>query len=121
MASAGAEPNHRRNTVRFMSYKKDSVVGLAAWSGDGWYGLAYGSVDGVSTLEQLLAACGSALAEASRILLERGQRLDEQRIQFLPPLGNPAKIICVGLNYADHSAESGFETPSYPALYSRFA
>jgi acylpyruvate hydrolase len=107
--------------VRFMSYKKDSVVGLAAWSGDGWYGLAHGSADGVSTLEQLLAAGGSALAEASRILLERGRRLDEQRIQFLPPLGNPAKIICVGLNYADHSAESGFETPSYPALFSRFA
>jgi acylpyruvate hydrolase len=108
-------------TVRFLSYAKDGVAGLAAWSGDGWYGLTHGAADSVSDLERLLAAGGSALTDANRILLERGQRLDEQQIRFLPPLGNPAKIICVGLNYADHSAESGFETPSYPALFSRFA
>src|SRR3954451_3286398 len=111
MAFACTEPNHRRNTVRFMSYAKDGVVGLAAWSGDGWHGLAHGAADGVSDLERLLAPRGSGLADMGRILLERGQRLDEQQIQFLPPLGNPAKIICVGLNYADHSAESGFEQP----------
>jgi 2-keto-4-pentenoate hydratase/2-oxohepta-3-ene-1,7-dioic acid hydratase in catechol pathway len=120
-APADADLSHRRNTVRFLSYANDGVAGLAAWSGNGWYGLAHGTPDGVPELEQLLAAGGPALADANRVLLERGQHLNERQIRFLPPLRNPAKIICVGLNYADHSAESGFNTPSYPALFSRFA
>jgi 2-keto-4-pentenoate hydratase/2-oxohepta-3-ene-1,7-dioic acid hydratase in catechol pathway len=40
---------------------------------------------------------------------------------LLAPLRNPGKIICIGLNYADHSKESGFATPTYPAIFSRYA
>lgn len=34
-----------------------------------------------------------------------------------PPLKNPSKIICVGLNYAKHAAESGMEVPKEPVLF----
>ncbi len=37
----------------------------------------------------------------------------------LPPIPNPEKIICVGLNYLDHTAESGFVQPDYPTLFTR--
>jgi 2-keto-4-pentenoate hydratase/2-oxohepta-3-ene-1,7-dioic acid hydratase in catechol pathway len=30
-------------------------------------------------------------------------------------------IICVGLNYVDHSNESGFAVPEFPTIFSRFA
>ena len=40
---------------------------------------------------------------------------------FLPVLPAPEKIMCAGLNYADHSAESGFKQPDYPALFPRFS
>jgi len=33
----------------------------------------------------------------------------------------PGKIVCVGLNYAAHSRESGHEPPAYPTLFARFA
>ena len=39
---------------------------------------------------------------------------------MLPPLRSPEKIICVGLNYREHSAESGFKQPDYPTLFGRF-
>ncbi len=42
-------------------------------------------------------------------------------LELLAPLRNPGKIICIGLNYADHSKESGFATPTYPAIFSRYA
>ena len=32
----------------------------------------------------------------------------------------PQKIVCVGLNYADHAKESPYEQPTYPALFCRF-
>jgi 2-keto-4-pentenoate hydratase/2-oxohepta-3-ene-1,7-dioic acid hydratase in catechol pathway len=33
----------------------------------------------------------------------------------------PAKIVCVGLNYADHAAEQGIELPQEPLLFAKFA
>lgn len=47
--------------------------------------------------------------------------LDPETMTFLPVVPRPGKIICVGLNYADHSAESGFKQPDYPTLFGRFA
>ena len=47
--------------------------------------------------------------------------LDTAGLEYLPPLPAPGKIICIGLNYADHSAESGFKQPDYPSVFARFA
>ena len=34
-----------------------------------------------------------------------------------PPVRRPSKIVCVGLNYRDHAAESGMQLPSEPVLF----
>ncbi len=34
-----------------------------------------------------------------------------------PPISRPSKIVCVGLNYAKHAAESGMDIPSEPVLF----
>lgn len=34
-----------------------------------------------------------------------------------PPIKKPSKIVCVGLNYAKHAAESGMELPKEPVLF----
>ncbi len=34
-----------------------------------------------------------------------------------PPLTRPSKIVCVGLNYAQHAAESGMAIPKEPVLF----
>jgi len=34
-----------------------------------------------------------------------------------PPLTRPSKIVCVGLNYAQHAAESGMAVPKEPVLF----
>lgn len=40
-------------------------------------------------------------------------------LQFAPPMANVGKIICVGLNYADHAAESPYEKPAFPVFFLR--
>ncbi|MFT6899420.1 MAG: 2-keto-4-pentenoate hydratase/2-oxohepta-3-ene-1,7-dioic acid hydratase in catechol pathway, partial [Paraglaciecola sp.] len=42
-------------------------------------------------------------------------------IEFLPPISNPGKIACVGVNYANRNAEykDGSEAPKYPSLFIR--
>lgn len=34
-----------------------------------------------------------------------------------PPLGHVGKLICVGLNYSDHAAESGMQIPKEPVIF----
>jgi 2-keto-4-pentenoate hydratase/2-oxohepta-3-ene-1,7-dioic acid hydratase in catechol pathway len=45
--------------------------------------------------------------------------IDVADLDFLPPLSRPPKIVCVGLNYADHTKESKYEQPAYPTLFLR--
>src|SRR5215213_1273935 len=40
-------------------------------------------------------------------------------VAFLPVIPSPGKTICLGLNYAEHAREGGFEVPEYPALFLR--
>ena len=42
-------------------------------------------------------------------------------VQLLPPITNPDKIICVGLNYESHRKETGRPEVEFPTLFTRFA
>ncbi len=38
----------------------------------------------------------------------------------LPPIPSPEKIICIGLNYADHARETKATVPSCPVVFNKF-
>jgi acylpyruvate hydrolase len=40
-------------------------------------------------------------------------------IEFRLPVDRPGKVICLGLNYADHAKEGGYQVPEYPAVFMR--
>jgi 2-keto-4-pentenoate hydratase/2-oxohepta-3-ene-1,7-dioic acid hydratase in catechol pathway len=40
--------------------------------------------------------------------------------KMLAPIPDPQKIICIGLNYKDHAAESGTPIPKEPVLFSKY-
>ena len=42
-------------------------------------------------------------------------------IRFLPVIPNPEKIVCAGINYRAHAAETGRELPQQPSMFARFA
>jgi 2-keto-4-pentenoate hydratase/2-oxohepta-3-ene-1,7-dioic acid hydratase in catechol pathway len=42
-------------------------------------------------------------------------------VKLLAPIPDPPKVICIGLNYRDHAAESGVPIPKEPVLFSKFA
>jgi len=46
--------------------------------------------------------------------------LDESALTLAPCVPNPEKILCVGLNYRAHIAESGADIPDVPVLFSKF-
>lgn len=42
-------------------------------------------------------------------------------IEWLPVIPNPPKIICIGLNYTMHVAETGRSTEEHPTIFARYA
>lgn len=44
-----------------------------------------------------------------------------EELSFLPVIPDPDKILCVGINYASHVAETGREMPEKPMIFTRFA
>jgi 2-keto-4-pentenoate hydratase/2-oxohepta-3-ene-1,7-dioic acid hydratase in catechol pathway len=45
---------------------------------------------------------------------------NEATVEYGPLVANPPKILCVGLNYSAHIAESGSKTPDFPDLFNKF-
>ncbi len=42
-------------------------------------------------------------------------------VKLCAPILNPQKIICIGLNYRAHAAESGVEPPAVPVVFAKYA
>jgi acylpyruvate hydrolase len=70
-------------------------------------------------LDTLIAAGQDV--KATLAAAEAVSELDDDVIEYLPLLRRPPKIVCVGLNYADHAAESPYDLPTYPAFFPRYA
>jgi 2-keto-4-pentenoate hydratase/2-oxohepta-3-ene-1,7-dioic acid hydratase in catechol pathway len=77
---------------------------------------------------------GETVREEDRTLsgLLRGGLLDDLQpgpgdgiplasVSLLPPIGDPGKIVCIGLNYRSHAAEAGIEAPGQPTFFGKFA
>ncbi|MGQ9370443.1 fumarylacetoacetate hydrolase family protein [Azospirillum sp. ST 5-10] len=107
--------------MRLAAYRDSAGTGLAV-SADGraFRGLRDTHPDFPGDAGALAALDDGAFRAACEVLLG-GEPVDLDAVTLLPPIADPAKIVCVGLNYADHSAESGFQQPDYPALFARFA
>ena len=74
------------------------------------------SVRGI--LEALDAGGLAELGIAAAGVTERTQVADAN---LLPPVPDPQKIICLGLNYRDHAAEANKEIPENPMWFAKFA
>ena len=72
-------------------------------------------------LMQLIATNSLAQAAAIAAKAPEAARTDLSTVQLLPPIVRPGKIICLGLNYADHAAEGGNDRPAYPSFFMRGA
>ncbi|NTF83970.1 fumarylacetoacetate hydrolase family protein [Rhizobium rhizogenes] len=105
--------------MRFVSYKANDVVGLALNVEGTWHGLTAVDAGYPGDLLALLRAGAGALEKAAEAL-KGAPAIDLAAVTLLPPVSDPEKIVCVGLNYTDHSAESGFKQPEFPTIFGRF-
>jgi len=106
--------------MRFLTFKSGGVEGIGVLDQSGAVrGLLAGDQRFPGNLDTLIANSEEALRAAGTLLLS-GKVFDPETIVMLPPLSASPKIICIGLNYAAHADEGGFQQQTYPAVFTRF-
>ncbi|HTJ69881.1 MAG TPA: fumarylacetoacetate hydrolase family protein [Actinospica sp.] len=96
--------------MRFISYEHEGVAHAGAIDGD--HVVPLGDAAELGRLTPLDRLREPDLLPRARV------PLDEVRLR--PVVPEPQKIICVGLNYREHVAESKRELPQYPVLFTKF-
>ena len=107
--------------MRFVAFKKNREARLGVRTDAGVVDLSAVDESLPTDLKELLAMGKGAMQRTARAARKApGEAIVKGRINYLPPIQEPQKMICVGLNYKDHAAEAGLNPPSYPVLFVRF-
>lgn len=97
--------------MAYIRYEHNGIRGVGEADGDALIPLQ--GIDAIGRTSSL-----EALAGADRLTQER---LSISDVRVLPAVTDPARVICVGLNYRDHIAETGREFPTYPVMFPKYA
>lgn len=103
--------------MKLVSYSVDGETRFGALAGDGIIDLSRRT--GFSSLKALIAA--DAIGAAMAITANAAPDVALAGVTLLPPIPDPGKILCVGLNYHDHVVETGRTLTDYPTLFTRFS
>jgi len=107
--------------VRLLSYRDGADARAGVLVGNEVVALSDLDVPADSVRGLLEALDAPGLAELAERAAAAPERLALAGLHLLAPVPDPEKIICLGLNYRDHAAESGQEIPTAPMWFAKFA
>ena len=105
--------------MQWVSYQSETGPRVAGVRGDLYVDMNRSDPAVPACIKHLVALGPDVFARAGRALAA-GDPLPQHPFELLPPVPRPEKIICVGLNYADHAKESGAQPPAEPVLFNKF-
>ncbi len=105
--------------MRLVSYLRNDTLRTAAVREGKYVDLNATDNEIPASMKRLLAQGPDGLARASKAAAI-GQSFEPSSVQLTAPVPDPEKVICIGLNYADHAAESGSEIPCEPVVFNKF-
>ena len=104
--------------MKIVTYSNRGAVAYGAVAGEGIVDLSRRIGERYPDVRALFAANGLAAARKAC----EGQKPDVAlaAVQLLPPIPNPGKLFCIGLNYEDHRKETRRDKTEAPAVFVRF-
>jgi 2-keto-4-pentenoate hydratase/2-oxohepta-3-ene-1,7-dioic acid hydratase in catechol pathway len=105
--------------MRLVTYRKGATQSFGVVVAGGVVDAAKALGGRFSSLKAVLAA--GALSELARAVKNAPPDAALEAVQLLPPIPEPDKILCVGVNYVAHRDETGRSETAYPTLFIRFA
>ncbi len=104
--------------MRLVTYRHSETESIGLVDGDEVVNIGQEVSGKCPDLKTLIAGDVHQIVAGAR---QKASRHPLGEVQLLPPITNPGKIICVGLNYESHRKETGRPEVSFPTLFTRFA
>jgi 2-keto-4-pentenoate hydratase/2-oxohepta-3-ene-1,7-dioic acid hydratase in catechol pathway len=105
--------------MKLASYMADGRPSFGVVAGDGVIDVPPLMNGKISSLREALAA--NALDDIRRLTAGRAPDRTLSGLQFLPVVPDPQRIVCVGINYRSHAAETGRDVSPAPSVFLRLA
>jgi 2-keto-4-pentenoate hydratase/2-oxohepta-3-ene-1,7-dioic acid hydratase in catechol pathway len=105
--------------VRFVNIERRGYGEPGIISGDEIIGLKSA---GFESLQSIIEGGADAVDRVARWSYNppQGERMPAGKVRLLAPIPRPPKVICIGLNYLDHAAESNLPVPETPTVFAKF-
>ena len=105
--------------MKLCTFLRDGVPLVGVVTDDGIVDLSESAPELPAEMTALLAAGEPALRRAAAAAAAARARIPLDSVRLAPPILRPPKFLAVGLNYADHVAEAGLETPKLPTIFNK--
>lgn len=105
--------------MKLVSFSRLGSCGFGAVTDAGVIDLTGKLAPEVTTLKQAITS--DLVSLAGDFIQDRAVDFCLSDITFLPVIPDPAKILCVGLNYKKHQAETGRPDVDHPTIFTRYA
>ncbi len=105
--------------MKLCTFLRDGAHRVGAVDGESVVDLSLAAPTLPRELVALLAAGPRAIAEAKNAAAHARERLPLASVALAAPILRPPKFLAIGLNYADHVAEAGLETPKLPTVFNK--
>jgi 2-keto-4-pentenoate hydratase/2-oxohepta-3-ene-1,7-dioic acid hydratase in catechol pathway len=104
--------------MRLVTFTHSGATRIGIVDGDDVVDLSVAAPDLPRDMVGFLAAGAPAIDAARRTGGARG-RIPLTAVRLRAPVPRPPKFLAIGLNYADHIAESGMPKPEYPVFFNK--
>jgi 2-keto-4-pentenoate hydratase/2-oxohepta-3-ene-1,7-dioic acid hydratase in catechol pathway len=116
------DPFHKEiAAVKLLTFEEDGKRKLGLRLDDEVVDLSAADSALPDNMLELIAAGPDALARVKVVGEGSHPRLAVGDLKLCPPIARPGKVICIGLNYADHAAETNHDIPAEPVVFGKFA
>ena len=105
--------------MRLASFAFEDRARVGVIVGDEIVDLFLAEPEAPTDMREFLALGGEGRVLAEVAVEKGGNRRPLSDVRLLAPVPRPGKFLAVGLNYADHIAETGAETPAYPTIFTK--
>jgi 2-keto-4-pentenoate hydratase/2-oxohepta-3-ene-1,7-dioic acid hydratase in catechol pathway len=108
-------------SMRLATFSHAGATRVGVLAGDEMIDLAAAAPELPREMVAFLAAGAPALRRTADRLANARERIPLAQVQLEAPVLRPPKFLAIGLNYADHVAESRLEMPKLPTVFNKQA
>jgi acylpyruvate hydrolase len=107
--------------VRLVSFHTEDGPAAAVALGEDLVPVSTLNAPAMTVRGVLTALDGEGLRELQARAEQADERISLVDVTLHAPVTDPQKIVCLGLNYRDHAAETGQDIPANPMWFAKFA